>query len=338
MPKLFVAGITMLCSLVLVPAMSVSASAMPTDTTSPAVSIDSSCVSATEGIARWSINNGSDADVNVSWQGAGANDTYVATQGESELVTPYAASNSAPYVFTQEGQSDLSITPANVACGDTSMRDTSDNETAPTPEACVDGSVRANLDKEWSENNDYVIVHTANGAPLCDDINLYLTNYTLPSTYDDSGIFDDSSIPQQLFDSVHTVMHKGTNVSDKMTIKVPDACTDYQLDLYYAPEITEVTGAGHGTQLIYGRIYTNTATDCSAPVPTPGMGGGDVTPPVETTPPAPVVTPAVTPVTVAPAAALYDTGESTTLPVIFAIFATTLALAIKFVPFKRSTI
>jgi len=335
MPKLFIAGITLLCSVVMLPVASVSAHGMPHDTVSQSASIESSCVSSVEGIARWSITNPNENDATVNWQGAGSSDAYVASQGESELVTPYDATNTTPYTFSQDGQADILVQPTDNACGDTSMRDTSDDETVPTPEACVDGSIRANLAYDWSTDNDYVTVRTATGAPLCDDINLYLTNYILPSDYDDSGIFNDSSIPQQLFDSVHVVMHKGTNLADKMTIKVPDACTDYQLDLYYAPEITEVTGAGHGAQLIYGRIYPNTATDCT---PTPGMGGGDVTPPVETTPPAPVVTPAVTPVAVAPAAALYDTGESTTLPVILAIFATTLALAIKFVPFKRSTI
>ncbi len=330
--KFIIAGITLVCSLVILPAATASADSLSSSTTQP-LSITSTCVNTDDGLARWSINNPDETDVTLNWQGAATDDTYVAPAGDSELVTAYDSTDATPFVFSQDGQDDITVQPTDTACDDEDTN-TASAAKIQTEVPCVDGTIRSNLAYDWSPLNDYVIVRTANGASLCDDVDLYFSNYTLPSGYDDSGIFDDSSIPQQLFDSVHTVMLKGTNVADKMTINVPDACTDYQLDLYYAPEITMVTGAGHGSQLIYGRIYTNTETDCS----TPGMGGGEVTPPVVTPPVVPpvVTPPAPTPVVAAPVA-LYNTGQSTIMPVVFAIMALSLAMVVKFLPFKRAT-
>jgi len=58
-----------------------------------------------------------------------------------------------------------------------------------------------------------VTVKTVNNAPLCDDVTIYLTNYTLPSTYDQSGIYDDSALPQILFDSKSITLLKGTTAT-----------------------------------------------------------------------------------------------------------------------------
>lgn len=168
-----------------------------------------------------------------------------------------------------------------------------------TPDTCVDGSDRANLTYHWDEKGT-VSVSTKDGKLLCADETLYLSSYTLPDSYDNSGIFDDSSVPQQLFDSSSVVLHKGTTGDATLNIDVPDACTTYQLDLYYAPEITEVGYHGHEGQLVYGRIYLTTQEDCSCnTAPAPGQGGDTE----ETVPPvvAPV-TPAETPAPIVAAA------------------------------------
>jgi hypothetical protein len=149
---------------------------------------------------------------------------------------------------------------------------------------------------------------------------VYLSAYTLPKTYDESGIFDDSALPQQMFSSTHAVLAQGTAGNVTLTATVPNACTDYQLDAYYPPEVASVSYQGQGAQLIYGKIYMHTATDCTVTPPTTGGHGGGKVLGATTT--------AATPT-------LADTGESSTLPSLAAITLMATAMFVKFPILKQ---
>jgi hypothetical protein len=290
-----------------------------------AVVITASCFDEANGVAYWQVTNPSTTTAGISWTTSDSSTSgqYDAPVGTTDLTTIYDATQPMQdFIFSQEDADDTTLVVPQVACAETEetpqVQSTEVATETEPEEACVDGSNRANLDFD-SATRGIVNVYTATGAPLCDDVTVYLSAYTLPADYDHSGIFDDSAIPQQLFSSDSVVLHKGTNGYSTLTVAVPDACTDYQLDLYYAPEITTVTGAGHGTQLIYGNIILGDPTDpsCSG-----GMGGGPVeTPPTDT----PVETVATTSTTT-----LADTGSQTWIVSIIASVLLAGGVAIRF--------
>ncbi|HEX3568783.1 MAG TPA: hypothetical protein VHT70_03865 [Candidatus Saccharimonadales bacterium] len=134
---------------------------------------------------------------------------------------------------------------------------------APT---CVDGSQAHNLSVTWNSLGN-VTVHTVNNAPLCADTTLYFSSYTMPDNYD-GGPFDNNATatPQTVFDSTSAVLKKDTDGTTTMTIKLPEACKNMQIDLYYPPEITTVTPAGHGAQYITGKMVKSD-TMCTPDTP-----------------------------------------------------------------------
>jgi hypothetical protein len=180
--------------------------------------------------------------------------------------------------------------------------------------ACVDGSKRSNLSVTWNAN-DSISFKTVNNKPLCNDVTLYFSSYTMPDTYNGKGFSNNpTASPQTVFDSASYVMAKGTTGAAKLEINLPEACKNIQVDLYYAPEITTVTSKGHGDQYITGKIIDKTADSCT-PV-TPDEPEPPVTPEVPVpeaqtpeTPPAQVTVPAPVP------AELPKTGSAVALPI-----------------------
>ncbi len=163
--------------------------------------------------------------------------------------------------------------------------------------ACVDGKARANLSITWNSNSS-VSIKTVDDKLLCADTIVYFSSYTMPDNYDGTGFGGPTSYPQQLFKSVSTTLKADTNGKDTLNVPTPDACKNMQIDLYYGPEVTTVTAAGHGVQYISGKVLSKTADSCDVPV-TPVVP----TPEAQTpTTPAPQVTVA------APVQALPSTG------------------------------
>lgn len=271
------------------------------------VTVTPLCSNQADGTAQWRIGNANPGTVVVGWNGGHTSVPY----GYTTVTTAYAISDSAPsIVFQQTGLPGQTVAVSNNPC-------------AQTIEGCVDGYTRANLHLDWSPSGK-VTITTVNGAPLCADVTVFLSAYTLPKSYDGSGIFDDSALPQQKFSSTSALLLKGTTRGVTLTTIVPDNCTDYQLDAYYDPEVASVSYSGHGPQLIYGKIYVHTATDCTvtATQPLGGRGGGQVAGTSTT----------VSPITTAEATpqALADTGQSTILPTVGAAIIALSAAAIKF--------
>lgn len=274
--------------------------------TARSVTIAAICSDAAAGSAQWRIGNPNPDSMvtNVQWKDGTHSGSIALKYGFTPLATSYDATAPAPSItFIQAGLPNQTVAVSAQSCG------------APITN-CVDGYVRGNLQFTWSQMGT-VTLSTVHNAPLCADVTVELSSYSLPSTYDGSGVFDDSAVPQRLFANTEVVLKQGATSSQTLTVNVPNACTDYQLDAYYGPEIITVSYGGQGAQLIYGKIYPHTATDCSTPT-TPGRGAGDVTPSATT---APAVTKQAT---------LADTGTSTLLPTVGALCIAAAAAAANF--------
>ncbi len=184
--------------------------------------------------------------------------------------------------------------------------------TSTTADSCVDGSIRRNIAVTLKSDKS-VTVGTVNNKPLCDDVKLYFSSYILPENYNGERFKDNpTASPQTLFSSTSVVLKKGATERVPMTIKMPAACKDVQIDVYYGPEIETVTEKGHGAQFIWGKILDRAEPKCIVVTPKTPV----TEPPVVTVPtpekPAPevkvVTLPAELPRTGSPISAMFATG------------------------------
>lgn len=292
-----VLGVTIACAALLTGVAPLAHAATDRTSNIP-VTITSLCTE-TDGAPKWRIGNPNPNAISLTWEDAdeaGVTLPYGFTTVSTDLDND---DNAAAVTFHQQGQPDVTVPVADTTCKEP-IKD------------CVDGYTRANLTYTWSTSGK-VMLATKDGKPLCDDVTVYLAAYTLPKTYDQSGVFDDSAVPQQLFSSTSAVLRQGTDGSVMLTTTIPDACTDYQLDAYYAPEITAVSYQGQGAQLIYGEIAMRTQTNCAG-----GHGGGQVLATSTTTP------------------TLADTGDNTVLPALSAVAIMAAAVLVKFPVISRA--
>ena len=249
-------------------------------------------------ISRWKVTNKNDVAVSVEWNNINnnLNGTFQAparvagtASSESELVTGYNPAdpnNTTKFTFNngvEVGQTNAQVSPCAPVVEE--------------PEACIDGKIQQNLKFEYETDRQLgytaVAVTTLNDMPLCDDIDLFFSAYTMPDNYDGNGFFGNpTAYPQSVFSSVGLKLEKGTNGGSVAILELPELCKNVQTDLYYGPEITTVGPEGHGTQNIDSKVYLAEG-NCEE------GGNGGVTPPVE--PPVTPTTPEVTiPETVTP--------------------------------------
>lgn len=143
---------------------------------------------------------------------------------------------------------------------------------APTASAtsntsCVDGTKRSNLTVTWKSNSE-VTVGTVNNKPLCKDVALHFSSYTMPDNYNGKPFNDNpTATPQAIFDNIPITLKKDATAPVKAAIKLPEACKNIQVDVYYAPKIEVVSKEGHGAQYISGKIISKTAEACTPDVP-----------------------------------------------------------------------
>jgi hypothetical protein len=137
---------------------------------------------------------------------------------------------------------------------------------------CVDGSIRSNLVVTW-KNNSNVTVGTVSNKPLCNDVTLFFSSYTMPDSYNGQPFMHNpTASPQTIFDNVTAVMKKGEAKTISLDINLPESCKNTQVDVYYAPKIETVGSNGHGNQYISGKIINKTQGECAPvtpEVPTP---------------------------------------------------------------------
>ena len=145
--------------------------------------------------------------------------------------------------------------------------------TATTASTCVDGSVQSNLVVTWKTNGS-VTVATKGNKPVCNDVTLFFSSYTMPDNYNGQPFMHNpTASPQTIFDNATAVMKKGEEAKTvAMNINLPESCKNIQVDVYYAPKIETVGTNGHGEQYISGKIINKTQGECAPvtpEVPTP---------------------------------------------------------------------
>jgi len=132
---------------------------------------------------------------------------------------------------------------------------------------CVDGKNSGNLVVTWISNSE-VTVGTVKNKPLCNDLDLHFSSYTMPDNYNGKPFNNNpTATPQTIFDNAPASLEKGSTKPVKLAIKLPEACKNIQVDVYYAPIIETVSQAGHGSQYISGKIISKTNDACTPDVP-----------------------------------------------------------------------
>jgi len=121
----------------------------------------------------------------------------------------------------------------------------------PTHESeCVDGTHRDNLIA-------HIEAETGDGtvrgkAPLCEPVDILLSIYKVPDTWDGSG-FNGTAVPQHVIQTDRGTLAAGETLT--LHVDLP-ACGNVQADLYYPPEITDVDINGTGPRFIAGFIWS----------------------------------------------------------------------------------
>ena len=246
------------------------------------LTIEPICSDADSATSFWKVNNQKAQSVQIDWDNF-ENDltgTYVAPEGISEMETGYVESdpnNTTSFTY----QNTTTTTNATKAACD-------DDEPVDPPVECVDGSIQQNVTVMFSPDYRSATIQTVGAKPLCEDVTVFFSSYIMPRNYNGQGFENNpTAYPQQIFSSQSAVLMAGTNGLNVLTIDLPNPCENVQVDVYYAPEIRTVGPEGHGAQNILSHILQSTDPTCGQ-----GMGGGEMTPPVEP------------PVTQAPAAVL----------------------------------
>ncbi|MEO5950347.1 MAG: hypothetical protein ABIQ04_02770 [Candidatus Saccharimonadales bacterium] len=199
--------------------------------------------------------------------------------------------------------------------------------------ACIDGTLSSNLKVTWKSNNS-VSVTTVGSKPLCADTTLFFSSYTAPDSYNGKGFADPSATPQTVFNSTSIVLKKDSIPSVNLSITLPEACKNKQVDVYYAPEVKNVNVKGHGAQFISGYLITKSVSECIPTAP-------PVTPVTPTTPIVPVsnptpITPIITPVMPELPAELPKTGGSVNTTVAIATILSAITYAATYAFIKRA--
>lgn len=163
---------------------------------------------------------------------------------------------------------------------------------------CVDGKKRSNLVVTWKSNSE-VTVGTVNNKPLCNDVVIHFSSYTMPDNYNGKPFANNpTASPQTIFGDASAVLEKNSTKPVALEIELPEACKHMQVDVYYAPKITTVLKEGHGNQYISGKIVSKTADTCTPEeppvtpeVPTPEAQEPETPKPVVVIPTTPVELP-----------------------------------------------
>lgn len=155
---------------------------------------------------------------------------------------------------------------------------------------CASATDRNNIVYTWKSNSEITVTLK---KPVCTDLSLYFSSYEMPDTWDQKG-FNSTAVPQTWKASDGIVFKANEAVSTKtMTVALPDACKNAQIDLYFGPEITNLPNTGHGAQYISHKFQIMTG-DCQPD--TPVVPVTPVTPETPTTPTTPAELPHTGPV------------------------------------------
>jgi len=139
---------------------------------------------------------------------------------------------------------------------------------------CVSGSKYTDFDGSYT-GRDTMTVWTKGNKPLCKDVNVNFTSFTVHNKYNGKGFKNNpTALPQSSFYNKTVTLKKGTNGKTTVKVSVPDACTDYQIDAYVGPVQTKIT-TNEGlvnTTAIVGKLFQRTKQTCTVQVCNPATG------------------------------------------------------------------
>lgn len=141
--------------------------------------------------------------------------------------------------------------------------------TSSTAEAtsCTKGSKYTDFVGSYS-GRDTMTIHTKDNIKLCNDVDVHFASFIAPENYNGKGFKNNpTAIPQSQYYIKTVTLKKGTTGKTTVTVKVPDECTNYQIDAYIGPiQTTITTSEGFiDTNAIVGKLFQKTKDDCSVP-------------------------------------------------------------------------
>ncbi len=149
--------------------------------------------------------------------------------------------------------------------------------TASTPvaaETCTTGAKYTDFEGSYS-GRDTMTVWTKGNKKLCNDVKVNFASFKAPDNYNGKGFKNNpTALPQSQFYNKTVTLKKGTDGKTTVTVQVPNACTNYQIDAYIGPvQKTITTSEGFiDTNAIVGKLFQRTKTDCTVKVCNPATG------------------------------------------------------------------
>ncbi len=149
--------------------------------------------------------------------------------------------------------------------------------TASTPvsaTSCTNGTSYKDFDGSYS-GRDTMTVWTAGNKPLCKDVNVNFTSFTVHNNYNGNGFKNNpTALPQSSFYNKTVTLKKGTNGKTTVKVQVPADCVDYQIDAYIGPAQTKIT-TNEGlvdTTAIVAKLFKRLKANCEVKVCNPATG------------------------------------------------------------------
>lgn len=141
--------------------------------------------------------------------------------------------------------------------------------TSTTAEAtsCVKGTKYTDF-TGYVTGKDTLTVYTKGNVKLCNDVDVHFVSFVIHNDYDGKGFSKNpTALPQTQYYIKTVTLKKGTDGKTTATVKIPDECTNYQIDAYIGKVQTEIkTSEGFiGTNAITSKLYQKTKSDCSVP-------------------------------------------------------------------------
>lgn len=131
-----------------------------------------------------------------------------------------------------------------------------------TSDCTTNGTTKKDFTGEWI-SRDTVKFSTTNNVELCQDVEVYVSSYTMPDNYNGEKFYNNpTATPQVLFASKKLVLEKGTTGSRTVTIDVPSVCKNVQTDAYLAPEVKVVGPSGHEGRAFATQITKKVTEGC----------------------------------------------------------------------------
>ncbi|MBL8121868.1 hypothetical protein JNM87_03900 [Candidatus Saccharibacteria bacterium] len=137
-----------------------------------------------------------------------------------------------------------------------------------TVSGCLDGSRADSYTTSFTRGSGTISIK--DGKAICKAQEMVLESFTVPATWDGRG-FNSTAIPQKMYGVTKFTVPAGqAGYSKTYSVATPEACSNTQLDFYFAPEYPAITDLHtDDARYIRGVIFKGTGSCTPAPTPTP---------------------------------------------------------------------